>query len=185
MEKRNPWVTLGTRETYRNAWIRVREDKVIRPDGEEGIYGVVEISPSVGVVAVDEGGEVTLVGQWRYVHNKYSWEIPTGAKGPGEDPLEGAKRELVEEAGIIAEEWYPMGSIDNSNGVTTDVGHLFLAKKLKITTPAPSPFEQIAIKKVKFADVVAKVMKGEITESLSVAAILKADKLVSSGLIKL
>ena len=71
----NPWKTLTSRIAYENAWIRLREDKVLRPDGHEGIYGVVELRPSVGVVAVNAVREIVLVGQWRYPLDRYSWEI--------------------------------------------------------------------------------------------------------------
>ena len=95
MPHRNPWKTLEQSVVYRNAWLRVREDKVIRPDGGEGIYGVVEIPPSIGVVALNDRDEVALVGQWRYVNERYSWEIPRGGSHEGESCLlEVAKREL-------------------------------------------------------------------------------------------
>ncbi len=63
---RNPWTMLSTREIYKNDWIRLREDRVLRPDGGEGIYGVVEVRPSIGVVALNDRDELLLVGQWRY-----------------------------------------------------------------------------------------------------------------------
>jgi len=78
MTTQNPWRTLGSRGVYRNPWLTLREDTVIRPDGAEGIYSVVEMRPSCGVVAVNDDNQIALVGQWRYVHNKYSLEIPTG-----------------------------------------------------------------------------------------------------------
>src|SRR5256885_11779400 len=94
----NPWKTRASRVAYENAWIRVREDQVIRPDGGQGICGVVEIRPSVGVVALNERDEIALAGQWRYSVNRYSWEIPRGGSHPGEtDMLSVAQRELAEE----------------------------------------------------------------------------------------
>jgi hypothetical protein len=110
---KNPWKTVSSRVAYENAWIRLREDQVIRPDGRPGIYGVVEIRPSVGVVAMNERDEVALVGQWRYSVNRFSWEIPRGGSHPGEtDMLCVAKRELAEEAGLIAEKWEALGPVD-------------------------------------------------------------------------
>ncbi len=82
----NPWRTLGSRVIYTNSWVRLREDTVIRPDGSEGIYGVLEVSPAVGIVAINDGDEVALVTQWRYTLEKMSTEIPTGgshASDPG------------------------------------------------------------------------------------------------------
>src|SRR5689334_3670051 len=94
----NPWKTLRSRPVYENAWIKVREDEVVRPDGKPGIYGV--ISPqgyAIGVVPLHEDGTVTLVGQFRYPMNEYSWEIPEGACPFDEAPVDAARRELREE----------------------------------------------------------------------------------------
>ena len=121
----NPWKTLDTKLIYENAWLRLREDSVIRPDGGEGIYSVVELPPSVGIIAVDDSGQVALVTQWRYVHNKMSIEIPTGSSSERDATLRvAAERELLEETGLSAHRWQELGSIDNSNGATTDVAHL-------------------------------------------------------------
>jgi 8-oxo-dGTP pyrophosphatase MutT (NUDIX family) len=178
LRRKNPWQKLESRIVYENSWLRLREDQVIRPDGNPGIYGVVELKPSVGVVVLNAQDEIALVGQWRYTHNKYSWEIPTGgAAADNEDILDAAKRELEEETGIRAASWTPLGTIDNSNGVTTDVASLFLATSLTFAVSHPEPTEDIITKWFDFSDAVSMVMNGEITESCSVAAILKTDKL--------
>src|SRR5205823_1900600 len=65
-KQRGPWQQISTREVYRNAWIRVREDQVIRPDGRPGMYSVVEMTPAVGIVALTTDWDVYLVGQYRY-----------------------------------------------------------------------------------------------------------------------
>src|SRR5689334_22206343 len=110
--KRNPWKTLQSRIMYQNAWLRVREDHVVRPDGNPGIYGVVEIRPSVGVLAFNENRELAIVGQWRYALGRYSYEIVRGGTAEGEsDMLAAAKRELREEAGYEAEHWEQFGSV--------------------------------------------------------------------------
>jgi 8-oxo-dGTP pyrophosphatase MutT (NUDIX family) len=170
----NPWKTKASRTGYQNAWIRVREDEVIRPDGGPGVYGVVEIRPSVGIVAMNERDEVVLAGQWRYALNRYSWEIPRGGSHPGEvNMLEVAKRELAEEAGVKAEHWELLGPVDVCNGVTDDVQSLFLASGLSSTAMNLDPEEDIAVDWKPFAEVVEMVMDGRITEVCSVAAILK------------
>jgi 8-oxo-dGTP pyrophosphatase MutT (NUDIX family) len=173
----NPWRTLSSRTVYRNAWLTLREDTVIRPDGAEGIYSVVEMRPSCGVVAISEENQIALVGQWRYVHGRYSLEIPTGGSEEGEDPLAAAKRELLEETGLTAGDWTALGTVDNSNGVTTDVAHLFLARSLTAGPAIPEGDEQVELRWMPFADAVLSVLKGEITESVSVAAILKVELL--------
>ena len=73
----NPWRTLDRRPVYDNPWIAVREDRVIRPDGSSGIYGVVHFkNRAIGVLPVEDDGSVWLVGQYRYPLDRYSWEIP-------------------------------------------------------------------------------------------------------------
>ncbi len=170
----NPWKTKSSRVAYENAWIRVREDQVIRPDGGTGIYGVVEIRPSVGIVAMNERDEVALVGQWRYSVNRYSWEIPRGGSHPGEtDMLSVAQRELAEEAGLIAREWESLGAVDVCNGVADDVQSLYLATGLTPTDMQLDPEEDITVRWWPFWGAVSMAMDGRITEVCSVAAILK------------
>jgi|SRR5215207_6792107 len=181
MQYKNPWKTLGSRIVYENPWLRLREDQVIRPDGRPGVYSVVEIRPSVGVVVLDHKQHIALVGQWRYAHNKFSWEIPTGGSAAGEESIvESAKRELAEETGIHANNWRALGSIDNSNGATTDVAYLYLATELTLGSSHQEGNEQLITDWIPFENAVSMVLDGEITESCSVAGILKVDKLFSS-----
>ena len=172
----NPWKTLSSHVVYENDWIRVREDAVIRPDGAQGIYSVVEIPASVGVVALNDRDEIALVGQWRYALGRYTWEIPRGGSHGDSDMLAVARRELAEEAGVEAASWQALGSVDVNNGVTTDVQHLFLATDLKKVSAHQDPFEQIVVEWRAFRRAVEMVMAGEITEVCSVAAILKVEK---------
>src|SRR5436190_1936425 len=83
MQRRSPWKTNSSRVVYENPWVRVREDHVTRPGGGPGLYGVIEIRPSVGVVATNDRDEIVLVGQWRYSVDRYSWEIPRGGSDHG------------------------------------------------------------------------------------------------------
>ncbi|MGH9696655.1 MAG: NUDIX domain-containing protein, partial [Bryobacteraceae bacterium] len=174
----NPWKTNSARLVYRNAWIQVREDEVIRPDGGAGVYGVVEIRPSVGVVAINDRDEVVLAGQWRYALRRYSWEIPRGGSYPGEtDMRKVAERELAEEVGVRASDWKPLGPVDVCNGVTDDVQSLFLATGLSPASRNLDPEEDIAIAWKPFEKAVAMAMDGGITEVCSVAAILRVARL--------
>jgi 8-oxo-dGTP pyrophosphatase MutT (NUDIX family) len=171
----NPWKTLASRTAYENAWIRVREDRVVRPDGNEGIYGVVEMRPSVGVIALNAARELVLVGQWRYPLGRYSWEVPRGGSRPDEFNLEAvARRELREEAGVQAHRWQSLGAVDLNNGVTSDVENLFLATDLEICDRALDPEEELEVCWVPFETAVQMALDGRITEVCSIAGILMA-----------
>ena len=145
-----------------------------------GIYGVIEIRPSVGVVAINERDEIVLVGQWRYPHNHYSWEIPRGGSHPGEtDMLSVAHRELAEEAGVQAHTWQHLGAVDCCNGVVNDVQSIYLATDLKLTERKLDPEEDIAVDWRPFNEAVDMSMDGRIVEVSSVAAILMVARMRS------
>lgn len=174
MAPTNPWVTQASRTAYENGWIRVREDQVLRPDGQPGVYGVVEIRPSVGIVATDESDRIVLVGQWRYAVGRHSIEIPRGGSQPGEDDmLAVAKRELAEEAGLLARHWECLGAVDVCNGVTDDVQSLYWATGLSTTDMNLDPEEDIVVHWRPFNEAVRMILDGRITEVCSVAAVLK------------
>lgn len=179
---RNPWQTLSSRAVYQNPWVHVREDQVIRPDGEPGIYGVITLKPSACVLALNERDEAVLVGQWRYTVNRYSWELPRGGSHEGEeDMLAVAKRELAEEAGVLAANWECHGSYDNANGVNHDVQTFYVATGLTPTERLLDPEEEIAVEWLPFDEIVEMATDGRITEVCSVALILKYALLRSRG----
>ena len=170
----NPWKTIESRTAYENAWMRVREDQVIRPDGNPGIYGVVELKPSVGVVALNEQAEIALVGQWRYTLNRYSWEIPRGGSHAHETEIQrAAERELEEEAGVQAKRWQLLANVDVGNGIMAEVQSLFLATELTATKTNFDAEEDITVVWKPFDEAVKMVMDGTITEVCSMAAILQ------------
>jgi len=174
MSTENPWKRLESRVVYENAWIRVREDQVIRPDGAEGIYGVVETRIATGVVALTRSFEIYLVGQYRYTMDQYSWEIPEGGTDPGEDALAAAKRELQEEAGIVAGHWEALGGeIHLSNCHSSERAFLFLAQGLSEVPATPEGTEVLQVKKVPLEEAALMVERGEITDAMSILGIYR------------
>lgn len=175
--ERNPWKTLSSEVKYENPWITVREDQVIRPDGKPGIYGVVDCRVATGVIALTEADEVYLVGQYRYALDCYSWEIIEGGAEVGEDPLEACKRELQEEAGLLADHWEPLGhELHLTNCHSSERGFLYVARGLHHVGASPEGTEELQVKKVPWAEAVAMVDRGEINDAFSIMAILMYDR---------
>jgi len=144
-EQKNPWQKISSRPIYNNPWINVREDQVVTPSGTKGIYGVVEAKPAIGVVPLTKDLQTYLVGQYRYTLDTYSWEIPEGGGDDNEAVLDGAKRELKEETGLIASSWTFLDTLYTSNSFTDEVAHLFLAQDLTQGKAQPDHTEELQL----------------------------------------
>lgn len=175
----NPWKTLSKKPIYENPWIRVEEHQVITPAGKEGIYGKVHFkNRAMAIIPIDYEGYTWLVGQYRYTLDEYSWEIPMGG-GPNDlDLLESAKRELKEETGLLANKWTELLKIHTSNSVTDEWGLIYLAENLTQGETEFEETEQLLIKKLPFKEALEMVMSGQITDSISVAGLLKAARIL-------
>jgi 8-oxo-dGTP pyrophosphatase MutT (NUDIX family) len=158
---------------YENPWISVREDQVIRPDGSPGIYGVVHFkNKAIGVLPVEADGRIWLVGQYRYPLDRYSWEIPEGGCPVGEDPEECARRELREETGLIADRFEIIAVAHLSNSVSDEEGFVYRATGLVQGASDPEESERLQVRCVPFEDAWRMLQRREITDSLSVIALL-------------
>ena len=179
----NPWITHSIRPVYENPWIRVTESEVTNPGGGPGIYGVVHFkNRAIGVVPIDAEGHTWLVGQYRYTLESYEWEIPEGGCPAGESPLDAAKRELAEETGLIAGHYRLL--FDNlalSNSVTDERATIYLATDLTRAEASPEETEDLAIRRLPLPEAIAMVHRGEITDSISVIALLALASLAAEG----
>ena len=171
---KNPWTIISSSPIYDNNWINVVEHKVINPAGGDGVYGKVHFKNlAIGVVALDEEGNIYLVGQYRFTLDAYSWEIPEGGSPLGVDPLDSAKRELKEETGIIARDWKKLLDIHLSNSVSDEKGYIYLATGLEFSEAEPEETEELQVQKIALEQAYQMVLDGTITDSLSVAGILR------------
>lgn len=170
----NPWTTLGSEVVYESAWIKVHKNDVLNPAGKAALYSYVEFKNlAIGIIPIDENNNTWLVGQFRYPTNSYSWEIIEGGGNPLVDPVESAKRELKEEAGIEAKEYTELMRLHLSNSATDELAIVYVAKGLSFTEAEPEESEVLQIKKVHLNEAYQMCLKGEITDAISVAAIYR------------
>lgn len=179
--EKNPWIILSSEEKYDNAWINLTEFQVINPNGGKGIYGKVHFKNlAIGIIPIDKNDEIVLIGQYRFPLNQYSWEIPEGGGKIGIDPLESAKRELLEETGLKANRWTKLMEMHLSNSVSDELAIIYVAEDLEQFNAEPEETEQLEIKKIQFSEALKLVMNGEITDSMTVAALLKYELIRNS-----
>jgi ADP-ribose pyrophosphatase len=158
---------------YRGRVITVTADEVLLPNGHRATLDVVHHPGGAAVVAMDSKQQVCLLRQYRYVADGWIWELPAGKLEPNEPPLETAKRELIEEAGISARHWESLGSVFSSPGVFAEVVHLFYAAELEPSTAAHESSEIIEIHWIPFAEAYEWAMSGKIRDAKTIIALAR------------
>lgn len=182
VESTNPWRTLSSSNVYDNPWITLTEFQVLNPAGNPGIYGKVHFkNMAIGIVALDDDGWISLVGQYRYTIDRYSWEIPEGGGHHDVDPLTSAQRELLEETGLKAGQWELLLQMHLSNSVTDEFCQVYLATELQQLEAEPEETEQLKYLKLPLSEAWQRVKSGEITDAITVAS-LQAMMLRQAGL---
>jgi 8-oxo-dGDP phosphatase len=165
--------TIDTRQVYENPWMRVREDKIRRQDGSQGVYGVVD-KPDYALIIPLEGERLHMVEQFRYPLGLRRWEFPQGtAPGLAEtgDPLALAARELREETGLRAGHMAELGMLDVAPGISSQRGYVYLATDL---TEGPHEREHeeqdMRTAWIGRAEFEQMIQRREVTDSQSIAA---------------
>ncbi len=177
MQTHGPWKIKESIEKYKNRWITVTEHQVVRPDGKDGIFGIIEMVAGVSVLPMDSDGMVYLTKEFRFAINRESIESVSGGIDKDEDALTAAKRELQEETGMMASEWIPLGNVDPFTSVIDSPATLFLARGLTTGGEAmPEGTEQIVSIKMPFQEALGMVMDGVITHAQTCVLILKANE---------
>jgi ADP-ribose pyrophosphatase len=174
----DPFQVVSSTIAYENAWIKIEHQEVIRPDGNPGIYGMIRFANrSVAILPIEADGHIWLVGQWRRPLNAWSWEIPEGGVPFDEDLEAGARRELEEEAGLIAGSFLKILEFDVSNSVSDETATSFLAYDLTPGVLAPDPTEVLSLRKLHFTALLVEIDQGLIRDGLTLATVMRAHQL--------
>jgi 8-oxo-dGTP pyrophosphatase MutT (NUDIX family) len=179
-----PWKRGAERVVYENPWIRVSDHEATAPSGRPAQYGLVSFKNlAIAVLPLHDDGTVTLVGQNRFAFMDYSWELPEGGSPRGEDPLEGAKRELAEETGLQAAVWRQVLKVQLSNSVTDEraVGYLAFGLSPSDAGHQSDDTEVIALARAPFREVLEAALAGDLEDALTVAMLLRAYHMAREG----
>jgi 8-oxo-dGTP pyrophosphatase MutT (NUDIX family) len=174
MERKNGnWTIKETEKVFDNEFFKVFEDKVVRPSGDDGTYGVIEFVPGVSILPIDDENFVYLTEQFRYAAGRNTLEVVAGGI-EDEEPLEAAKREVKEELGIIAEEIEEIATIHLDHSIIKAATTLFVARKLSFGETDRDDAEEMKMVKISFKEAVDKVLNGEITHAPSCILLMRA-----------
>jgi ADP-ribose pyrophosphatase len=180
----DPWTTLSRRIAYETPWIRIEHRDVLTPSGKPGTYGIVRFANwAIGVLPIDALGFVPLVGQWRVPMEQWSWEIPEGGGPKDQSPEASARRELKEETGYTAGRLQEILRLQLSNSVTDEEAICFLATDLSPGEAEPEDTEVLQHRTLHFSALLAAVVAGDITDSLTVACVYRAYHMATTGAI--
>lgn len=173
MKKHGPWTICNTREIYRDPWVHLQVDQVIRPDGNSGTYCTVRLKSGVCVIAMDEKRNIFLTREFHYAVGRVTIEGVSGGIEPGETPFSTAERELKEELGIVARRFTSLGTVDPFTAAILSPTELFLAEELSFGATEHEGTEIIEMVKVPLETALRWVDDGAITHAPSCVALLK------------
>jgi ADP-ribose pyrophosphatase len=172
--KHGPWTIEERNLKYQNPWVKVYEDKVVRPDGKKGTHVFIDVVKGVSVLPIDDERNIYLTKEFHYGVGEVTLEVVAGAVNEKESYLEAIKRELREELGIIAEKFIDLGPVTQITTLTNYYNHAFLAQKLTFTQRKLEGTETIELVKIKLEEAVQMIIENKITHSHSCMLILKA-----------
>lgn len=173
MRQHGPWQIVESHLIYKDPWIELRKDDVIRPDGNPGTHALATIKSGVAVLPLDDDGFVYLTEEFHYGVGHDTIEVVSGGIEPGEETLRAAQRETQEELGITAREWIPMGRVDPFTTLAISPTSLFLARGLTFGEHGQEATERIRCYKTELTTAVEMVLNSVITQGPSSVLILK------------
>ena len=171
--------TIESNYVYRGKIINVSLHRISLPDGKESFREIVEHSGAVCIVATNKNNEVVLVRQYRKPIEKELWEIPAGKLLPDEDPAICAKRELIEETGLIISDLVYLTDFYTSPGFTNERMYVYLAVNCDIGEACPDEDEYLEIKYFSWDEIFEMINSGDISDGKTITAIMLADRYMS------
>ena len=178
----SPLTVTGSRIAWECPWYAIRQDDLILPGGQPGVYNVVEKCDAVWIVPVTAAGKVVLIHNYRHTLGEWCWELPAGGIKAGQTPLEAAQDELMEEIGGTAPTWHFLLRAATMNGLGREIGHFFLATGVTLATPHLEPTEVLTIHPTSLDEAVRMAHTGAINDALSITALLLAAHALEDGL---
>lgn len=176
-----PEKTISTNKIFKGDVLEFKVDTVKLPDGKEATRELVCHPGGVAVVPIDDMGNIYLVRQYRKPYEKDVLEIPAGKRDKGEDPLTGAKRELSEETGLVADNYIELGEFYPSPGYVDEVIYLYLALGLKDGDAHPDEDEYVEREKIHIDTLCKMIMENKIKDGKTIAAVLKAKMYIDNN----
>lgn len=174
MQKKGIFTVESTTQVYKNPWIEVTEERVIRPDNTNGIFGVIDMKDGVAILPVYPDGQVILGKEYKYAQQREMIEIIGGGIDDNESATDAAARELAEEAGVEAGQFICLGPTDPFTTLVRTRDHLFIATELKTLPVRPTADDSVEAFSIPFKQAVEYVISGEITHTTSCLLILRA-----------
>ena len=178
-----PFRTLSSQTVWSCPWYSIRQDQIILPNGQPGVYNVIVKTPAVWIIPVTTDGQIALIYTYRYTVNDWCWEIPAGSIKPGQTAQEAAIDELREDVGGAAADWCYLHRFYAANGICDEVGHIFLATDVTLSHPDHEPAEVIQVHPKPIAEVLDMAHSGQITDGPSALALLLAEPKLHSLMI--
>ena len=165
---------LARRTVFRGRVVDVDLETVRLPNGRECDLEIIRHPGGAAAVALDAQGRVCLLRQYRHAGSGWLWELPAGKLEPGEDPFSTARRELIEEAGVEASTWRPLGRMLSSPGVFTEVIHLYLGQDLIPRALAHEGEEVIEVHWLPLQQALAWCLDGAVTDAKTLVGLFRA-----------
>jgi ADP-ribose pyrophosphatase len=181
MTSRQPFSRLHHEVLVDNPWHRYCKDRYVQADGSEGVYYHVDMPGSCAAIPVFDDGSTALLRVFRYLFGAEFWEFPIGGMRAGEDPLTVAKRELHEEAGLVAQSWTPLGRFAPYKGVSNEVCHFWLARGLREERQDLEPSERIDVHRMPMSSARRLLVDEACGDGQSMAGLMLLDRWLAAG----